>query len=117
MSGFLPLILAALFFIGLGIYQLATPLDNLWARHERHLLARGLAPQRNDMWEAKMRSGGWIMIVVGIALLLFTGALSASMPKKMSGVSINGHELTQAEWDSCDQNMMTCLNHGIGINR
>jgi hypothetical protein len=42
------LLLASLVMIGVGSWQLTASLDDLWQRQERHLLARGLAPQRSS---------------------------------------------------------------------
>jgi uncharacterized membrane protein HdeD (DUF308 family) len=92
-----------------GVWQLVTPLDDLWARQERALLARGLAPQRTDAWERSTRMGGGVMVGVGIVVLLFILMLQASVPPKMSGVSIDGHELTQQEWDDCHHNDIACV--------
>ena len=105
------LFLMAFAMFGLGYWQLMAPIDALWQRHERYLLARGLSPQRSEVWERSARNGGWFSLGVGFLILLMAGvALSATSPAtKMSGVSINGRELTQQQWDSCGHDTATCL--------
>jgi hypothetical protein len=46
-----------------------------------------------------------VQIVPRLLLLLAVAATP-----KMSGVSINGRELTQAEWDACGHSEIACLN-------
>ncbi len=103
-------ILTGLCAIGLGLWQLLTPLDNLWQWQERRMLARGLAPQRNPLWESNMRIGAWVCIAVGVAMLIIPLASSSSIvtPPKMSGAGIDGHEFTQAEWDNCGHDFNVC---------
>lgn len=95
--------------IGIGFWQLLTPLDVLWAQQERRLLARGLAPQRTDAWESSTRMGGIVIIFIGVIMLIMIGSIESSRPVPMSGISINEHQLTQQEWDDCHQDMPTCL--------
>lgn len=103
------LIVTSLFFIGVGIWQLIVPLDDLWRNHEKNLLARGLAPQRSVQWEKSARTTGWVLVTLGSAMLLMALGIRISTPPKMSGVSIDGRQLTQAEWDACNHKIETCL--------
>lgn len=112
MPNLLPILLILIVSFGLiamGLWQLLTPLDTLWERHERFLLARGSAPRRNEVWEQNARRGGWLFIGMGVLMAVFVILVAASTPPKMSGVSIDGRELTQAEWDACGRDMPTCL--------
>lgn len=109
MAGFWMLPLIGLLLIAMGIWQCSASLDILWQRQERYLLARGLSPQRNDIWERNTRRSGAALIVIGLIVLIVGFMLASSIPQKMSGVSIDGHELTQDEWDGCHHDMPTCL--------
>lgn len=91
-----------------GAWQLFAPIDVLWARRDRALMARGQSPQRSAAWESSARNTGGVLLVGGLIFLLATLAVRPSAPQPMSGVSINGHELTQKEWDDCGHDMIGC---------
>ena len=102
----------AVVFIGSGIYCLTAPLDNLWAAQERALLARGLAPQRNVRWENQVRARAIPCLILGFlcaggALAMVVG--SAIQPPKMSGMAVEGRELTQEEADRCHRDVVECV--------
>lgn len=109
MSGLFPLILLSLLAIGIGIWQLTAPLEVLWLRQERFLLSRGLSPQRNPAWEESVRGRGWVCITIGVILLILYGVIMSSYSPPMSGVIIDGHALTQAEWDACGHDTPRCM--------
>lgn len=94
---------------GMGVWQLVTPLDVLWARQERYWQRRGLTPERTEVWEQGARRGGYAIIVLGVVLSVWIMVIIASAPVPMSGVSINGRALTQAEWDGCNHDTSVCL--------
>lgn len=96
-------------FLALGAYQVFVPLDVLWAQRERAMLARGQTPQRNAVWESSARNTGVVLLVGGLLMMFLALGMRASVPEPMSGVSINGHELTQKEWDDCGHNEIACL--------
>ena len=102
-------LLISLCAIGFGIWQLTTPLDVLWLRRESVLLTRGLSPERNPQWEANERGKGWVAIAVGILFLLVVIGYKSTTRPAMSGIAIDGRQLTQAEWDACGHNIPTCL--------
>lgn len=95
--------------IGLGIWQSIAPLDILWQQKERYLLARGFSPLRSELWEQNVRRAGAALGVVGVIILALGIGMAASVPPKMSGVSVNGHGLTQKQWDDCHHNEAACL--------
>ena len=103
------LLLSAILFFALGIWQLTIPLDVLWQRRKRYFLYIGLSPQRNALWERQARSTGWVFIGLGIIFLLLFGVINSIHEQQMSGITINNHQLTQAEWDACEHDMPTCL--------
>lgn len=73
-------ILLGLFFVGLGIYQLTVDKDELWERQERSFRARGIVNrQRTPEWENAQNTGGWVTVAFGIALMLGSFFLSASL--------------------------------------
>ena len=106
----------ALLLIGVGFWQLRMPLDLLWEKQERALLERGLSPQRNEVWERSARNIGYSLLSLGILVLLFAVWAFTSIPSipsispQMSGVTINGYQLTQAQWDSCHHDLGECSN-------
>lgn len=101
--------LIALILIGTGIYLLTASLDTLWQRQERQLKRSGLAPLRTPEWERSTRVSGWFVLAMGLLPLVVAIMLgSSSTHQQMAGVGINGHELTQAEWDACGHNFQTC---------
>ncbi len=103
--------LISLALFALGYWYLTVPLDVLWQQHERRLLANGLALQRNAIWEQRARSGSWLCIGVSMVILLFACFIfAATNQPKMSGVRIDGRELTQQQWDSCGYDTATCVN-------
>ena len=73
---------------------------------------------RGDLNEIEVREktktgnivGGVISAIALVQLLprLLALLIVVSTPK-MSGVSINGRQLTQAEWDACNHDFPTCL--------
>jgi len=109
MFGFFPLILISLLIVGIGIWLLTAPLDILWLRQEQFLLSRGLSPKRNPAWEESVRGRGWVCITIGLIFLILCGVLMSSYSPPMSGVIIDGHALTQSEWDACGHDMPQCL--------
>ena len=106
-------ILSGLVILGFGIWQLLMPLDQLWRWQETRSLRRGLAPQRNALWEGNVRVGAWVCVALGVFLLFIpmfssAGAGSTASAPKMSGASINGHEFTEQEWDACGHDFNVC---------
>ena len=103
------LFLFGLFLIAVGVWEASLSLDDLWKRHERGMLANGLASQRTVEWERRARHGSWVGIGGGIFLWIFA-LLIAVESAPMSGVTINGHPLTKAEWDACGHDEVNYLN-------
>ncbi len=103
------MVLAGVAVIAAGAWQLCAPLDTLWAQRENYLLSRGESPQRTDVWESSVRTRGGIAVALGLVLVLMALVIQASVPRPMSGVSIDGHELTQQEWDNCHHDTATCV--------
>lgn len=106
------LVLCSLIFLGAGLWRLTVSLDDLWDKHEDALLARGLKPERNGLWEDNARSGGWACICVGSVCLICAVLASSTVSGanlRNSGVIIDGKELTQAEWDACGRKIERCV--------
>lgn len=97
--------------VGSGVWQFSLSLEELWKRHERGLLARGVAPQRSKQWEHSARVSAWACIVLGAFFwaICLSYARHPTTPPKMSGVFIEGHELSQEQWNSCHQNIAECV--------
>ena len=96
----------------LGLNHLWTPLDELWKRQEQRLLARGLAPQRNAAWDKGAYAGAWVALSAGAFLLVVNFGLwraVASVPPRMSGVTINGRQLTEPEYNAFGQDLQACV--------
>ena len=92
--------LTAPIFLLLGLYQLLTPADQLWARQERYLLRQGLAPQRTQVWENSIKQGGYAFLGIAAVFLLIAIIAGASDPRRNppSPLTINGEGGLQSLW-------------------
>jgi len=105
-------VLAGLLLAGTGLWQFLAPLDSLWAQQERYWQARGLTPERTELWEEGVRRGGCIFIGFGVVILFGAVVLKDYVnyvPVPMAGVTIDGRALTQKEWDACHHDAGTCM--------
>jgi len=94
--------------IGLGVWILTMPLDALWMRQERFLLSCGIVPQQNPLWEESARGRAWIFIALGVLVLFILIGVKSTSRSRPPGIAIKGHQLSQAEWDTCNRNVSWC---------
>ena len=102
------LVMPGLMLIAGGVYYLTRSEDELWASHERRLLAQGIVVQHPENWNPPLYNLMHFLIGMGLMLLMCAVMVKRSEPVAMSDVTIMGHHLTQAEWDACGRDESAC---------
>lgn len=82
-----PIIIMALFFILMGLFQLSAP-DFIWGQTVRGLRRRGImVAGRTPEWERKQRRSGILFILMGVIFLTLGFFMFAADPRLMQSSS------------------------------